>query len=150
MWGVFVMMLMVVVDITMRALMGRSLLFAEEVGGYLLVLVAYLAMAEALKQGRHIRVEFLRKWIPTRLQRKLDLILTVPALCALIVLLWRSIIMVYRSYIRGTKIPGVLLTPVYLPQIVLVIGLVALTLQCAVQLHKMIHDLRNSRKELDS
>ena len=73
MWGVFAMMLMVVVDVTMRATAGgRSLLFTEEVSGYLLVLVAYLAMAETLKQGRHIRVGFIVRRLPPRLRRGLS------------------------------------------------------------------------------
>ena len=54
MWGVFVMVVLVVIDVALRTFAGSSLLFTEEVSGYLLVLVAFLAMAEALKQGRHV------------------------------------------------------------------------------------------------
>ena len=137
MWGVFVMMVLVVVDVIMRTFAAQSLLITEEVSGYLLVLVAYLALAEALKQGRHVRVDLLISFMPDRLRARLDLILTLVGLGAMIVVTWRSVIMVYRSYVRGVEIPGILLTPVYLPQIVMVVGLLALELQLLVEIHKM-------------
>src|SRR5512143_3177488 len=59
MWGVFAMMVLVVVDVGMRALIGQSTLIADELGGYLLVLIGYLGMAEAYKLVRHSTVEIL-------------------------------------------------------------------------------------------
>lgn len=146
MWSVFVMMVLVVVDVALRTFAGSSLLFAEEVSGYLLVSIAYLAVAEALKQGRHVRVELLTRWLPPRLQARLELILTLAALGAIIVVSWRSVIMVYRSYIRGVRIPGILMTPVYLPQIFMVIGLLALGLQLTVEINKMVRARRGLPK----
>ena len=139
MWGVFAMMVLVVVDVGLRTFAGMSLLLTEEVSGYLLVLVAYLAFAEALKQGRHVRVDLLITFLPDRLRARLDLILSLLGLTAMIVVTWRSIIMVYRSYIRDVRIPGILLTPVYLPQIIMVVGVLALVLQFLVEINKMAH-----------
>ena len=147
MWGVLVMMLLVVVDVTLRTFSGRSLLITEEFSGYLLVLVAYLAFAEALKKGRHVRVDLLITFLPDRLRARLDIILSVVGLLAMIAVTWRSVIMVYRSYIRGVEIPGVLLTPVYLPQIVMVVGLLALVLQFLVEINKMVLALREQPKK---
>ena len=146
MWSVFAMMVLVVIDIALRTFAGSSLLLTEEVSGYLLVVVAFLAMAEALKQGRHVRVELLARWLPPRLQARLELILALAGLGAMIVVSWRSVIMVYRSYIRGVKIPGILLTPVYLPQIFMVIGLLALVLQFFFFFYKMVSAHREPPK----
>lgn len=142
MWGVFVMMVLVVIDVGLRTFASMSLLLTEEISGYLLVLVAYLAFAEAMKQGRHVRVDLLITFLPDRLRARLDLILSLLGLAAMIVVTWRSIIMVYRSYIRDVRIPGILLTPVYLPQIIMVVGVLALVLQFFVEIKKMVHDLR--------
>lgn len=137
MWGVFVMMVLVVVDVSLRTFAARSLLLTEEVCGYLLVLVAYLPYAEALKTGRHIRVDMVFNLLPERVRARLDLILCVVGLGAMTVVTWTSVVMVYRSYIRGVTVPGILLTPIYLPQIVMVVGLLGLLLQFLVELRKL-------------
>jgi TRAP-type C4-dicarboxylate transport system permease small subunit len=141
MWGIFAMMLLIITDIVMRAVVNRSTLIAEEVGGYLLVLVAYLAMAETLKQGRHIRVDLFVKRLPDRLRARLGIVLSFIGFVALMVVIWRAVIMVYRSYLGNVIIPGILMTPVYLPQILVIIGLAALALQCIVGLSQAIHTL---------
>ena len=72
MWGVFAMMLLVVVDVFLRAVANRSTLIAEEMGGYLLVLIAYLGMAEAYKLGRHIRVDIVSKRLTGKVRAWID------------------------------------------------------------------------------
>lgn len=147
MWGVFAMMLLVVTDVAMRALLNRSTLIAEEVGGYLLVLVAYLAMAETFKQGRHIRVDIITRSLPGRLRAWLNIVLSFIGLVAVIVVIWRVIIMVYRSYAGNAITPGIFLTPVYLPQTLVVIGLAALALQCFLELSRTLHTLWQTSRE---
>ena len=148
MWGVFAMMLLVVIDVGMRAVANRSTLIADEMGGYLLVLIAYLGMAEAYKLGRHIRVDIVTARLPGRLRAWLDLALCFVGLVALIIVVWRAVIMVYRSYAGNVIIPGIFLTPVYLPQTLVVIGLAALALQCAVDLTGSFYTLRKTSREL--
>jgi TRAP-type C4-dicarboxylate transport system permease small subunit len=146
MWGVVAMMLLVVIDVAMRALFNRSTFVAGEMGGYLLVLIAYLGMAEAYRLGRHIRVDIVTVWLPGRLQAWVDAVLCLVGFAALIIVIWRAVIMVHRSQVWNVRIPGVLLTPVYLPQTLIVVGLVALALQCAVDLVDRASDLRNTAK----
>lgn len=146
MWGVVAMMLLVVVDVTMRALFNRSTLIAGEVGGYLLVLIAYLGMAETFRLGRHIRVDIVSVWLPARLHAWLDAVFCFVGFSALIIVIWQAVIMVHRSQVWNVRIPGVLLTPVYLPQTLIVVGLVGLALQCAVDLVDRVSDLRNTAK----
>ena len=145
MWGVFAMMLLVVVDVFLRAVANRSTLIAEEMGGYLLVLIAYLGMAETLRQGRHIHVDIITKKLPVKVRAWLDAGLSLIALVALIVVIWRAVIMVYGSYAGNVIIPGIFLTPVYLPQILVVVGLAVLALQYILGLCSEASTLRQKR-----
>jgi TRAP-type transport system small permease protein len=147
MWGVFALMLLVVIDVGMRALFNRSTLIADEMGGYLLALIAYLGMAEAYRLGRHIRVDIVTARLPGRLRAWLDVVLCCVGLVALILVIWRAIIMVHRSQVGNVIIPGIILTPVYLPQTLVVIGLIALALQCAVDVVDRVSSLRRTSKE---
>lgn len=136
--GVLAMMAIVVVDVALRTFAATSLLLAEEVCGYLLVLVATLAYAEALKRDRHVRVDLLFQMASPRLQARLDLAHYLVSLAAICVVLYAAVVMTYRSYERGVMVPGVLLTPIYIPQIVMVVGLAALVLQLLVEIRKLL------------
>lgn len=131
------MMVLVVVDVALRTFAGTSTLLADEVGGYLLVLVAYFAYAEALKKDSHVRVDMIFKMLSERVRTRLDLVFCMVSLVAIFVVTWASVIMVYRAYVRGVTVPGILLTPVYLPQTAVVVGLVALLLQFLVEIRKL-------------
>jgi TRAP-type transport system small permease protein len=144
--GVVVMMLLIVIDVAMRAMLNRSTLIADEVGGYLLVLIAYLGMAEAYRLGRHIRVDIVTVRIPERLRAWLDAVFCLLGFAALCIVIWRSVIMVHRSQVGNVIIPGVLLTPVYIPQTLILVGLAALALQCIVDLFGCASALRRSFK----
>lgn len=139
MWGTFAMMLLIIVDITLRGIFNTSMLIAEEVSAYLFVFVVYFGLAETLKKGRHVKVELITGRIPHKVRRCLNPILAVLALGTLGIVLWRTIIMVCRSYSWGTRIPGPLDTPVYVPQSILVIGILLLILQYIVQIIKEIN-----------
>jgi TRAP-type C4-dicarboxylate transport system permease small subunit len=91
-------------------------------------------------------VDLVVSFMPPRVRARLDLTLSLIGLGAMIVVGWRGIIMVCRSYARGVRIPGILLTPVYLPQIVMVVGLLALVLQFIVEINKMAHTPQGSPK----
>ena len=137
--GVFLMMALVVVDVALRTFFSSSLLLADEVCGYLLVLVAYLAYAEALKRDAHVRVDMVFNLLSERVRARIDVVFCVISVMAVLVVAWASVVMVYRAYTRGVTVPGILLTPVWIPQLAIVIGLVALVLQFLVELRKLAH-----------
>lgn len=137
--GVGLMMVLIVVDVALRTFASTSTMIADEVSGYLLVLVAYFAYAEALKKDGHVRVDMLFNVLPERVRARLDLVFCALSVMAIAVVAWASVVMVYRAYVRGVTVPGVLLTPAYLPQIAMVVGLAALLLQLLVEIRKLAH-----------
>jgi TRAP-type C4-dicarboxylate transport system permease small subunit len=134
--GILLMMVLVVVDVALRTLFSSSLLLVDEVGGYLLVLAAYLAYAETLKRNSHVRVDTVFNLFSARLKRPLDLVFLALSVLAVAAVAWASVVMVYRAYVRGVTVPGVLLTPVWIPQVAMVVGLCALVLQLLVEIRK--------------
>ena len=137
MWAVFLMMMLEVTDVLLRTFASSSLLVTDELCGYLLVVVAFLTYAEALKRDGHVRVDMVFNTLSKRVRTRLELIFCVVSLIATFVVTWASVVMVYRAYVRGVTIPGILLTPVYLPQMAVVIGLMALLLQLLVEIRKL-------------
>jgi TRAP-type C4-dicarboxylate transport system permease small subunit len=135
--GVFTMMVLIVVDVVLRTFFRSSLLFVDEVCGYLLVAVAFFAYAEALKRDVHVRVDMLFQMLPRRLQARFDLVFAAVSVAAVGTVGWASVVMVSRAYERNVIVPGVLLTPVWIPQIAVIIGLAALLLQFLVEVRKL-------------
>lgn len=137
MGGIFLMMVIVVVDVMLRTFFGSSLLLAEEVCGYLLVAVALFAYAEALKRDSHVRVDMIFCRLAARARSRLDLAFCLLSVGAIAVVTWATVVMVYRAYARGVIVPGILLTPVWIPQAAMVIGLGAVILQLLIEIRKL-------------
>ncbi len=135
--GILTMMVLVVVDVVLRSFFSSSLLFVDEVCGYLLVMAAFFAYAEALKRDAHVRVDMVFNLLPPRLRARFDLVFAAASIVAIGVVTWASVVMVSRAYERNVTVPGVLLTPVWIPQMAMVIGLAALLLQFLVQMRKL-------------
>lgn len=65
------MVILVLTNVVCRYLLGFSLVWAEEVSQYLMVWVTFLGAGLALRQGRHVAVEFLQDHMAPASKRKL-------------------------------------------------------------------------------
>jgi TRAP-type C4-dicarboxylate transport system permease small subunit len=65
---------LILFEIALRQLFGRSTLIAEEYSGYFMAGIVYLAAAYTLHKGEHIRVGLLRERLDPVWQRRLDLL----------------------------------------------------------------------------
>ncbi len=129
-WGLFFMMALVTVDVILRYLFKRPTGVADEISGYLLILIVFLGAAHTLKAGRHVSVDMAVKRLPPRIRYWLDLVTSILGILAVAMILWRAVIIVYTSYSRGQLWPSALQTPMYIPQLLLPVGLFVLMLQC--------------------
>jgi len=143
MWGTLAMMILISWDVIARYVFDSPLLFSDEVSGYLLVYICFFGAAGTMKQKRHINVDIFVNRMKTQNRKRLELVTSFIALGFLLVFLWHSYVMVYRSYVRGVRMPSVLLTPIWIPQSLLLIGTFFLVLQFIVEIKKSIKDLRS-------
>lgn len=130
---VVVMALLICTEVICRSLLGFSLMFTDEVAGYLLVGLVFLGMPVALANGALFRVELVLARLPARARSWLELVFDVASLAVTLVLLrelWRFVL---DSWSRGVRAPTVLATPLYIPQSLMVLG--TATLVCVLLLH---------------
>lgn len=123
------MSLLVVTEVILRNTVGRSTLIASEYSGYALAAMTYLSLAFTFREGAHIRITFLRDRLPRRARRVLEVLLVAAASYIVWVALRAVWAMVSTSFERGTIAYTVARTPLYLPQGVILVGLVLLFLQ---------------------
>ena len=127
--------LLMTAEVVCRDLFNFSLLITDEVGGYFLVALAFLGMGAALHDGALFRVTAVLKALPERARAVLQLFFDILSLAFAILLSWEMWRLVSDSYARHVEASSVLATPLYIPQIVMVVGAVTMALvlvaQCA-------------------
>lgn len=116
------MALLIASEVVSREVFDYSLQVTHELAGYLLVAVAFLSIGVSLHERALFRVEFLFARLPKRGQAVLQLVFDLLALGFGSLLLYQLIQFVASSYSRGFKEATILATPLYLPQIVMPVG----------------------------
>ncbi len=132
MLGIIMMMLLMVVEVVGRKFFNYSTLVADELIGYLLVLVLYMGLAYTRAEGGHIQIGV----VTDRLSRRgRDWLVFVQCLLGLgftVLITYNSLQLVLQSYRIGAVSTTLLLTPLYLPQAIVFVGLSLFLLQLMV------------------
>ncbi|MDX1443289.1 MAG: TRAP transporter small permease [Gammaproteobacteria bacterium] len=120
--GVIGMTLVSVSNVFMRNVLGESLTFADELNQALIILVTFLGVGYAARQGRHIRMTALFDQLP-RLPRKIMMIVIAACTAALLFLLsWYSLDYALHTRSVGSVTPS-LQIPLWIIYAVAPIGL---------------------------
>jgi TRAP-type C4-dicarboxylate transport system permease small subunit len=133
-WLVPLMMLLVVVDVFMRYVMRQPLMVADEFSAYMLVALSFLGFAYTWRQGGHVRVEVVVKYLPFRvnaLVRLMGLILTFLFMLEMDRAAWKMIVYAVEMKMRSSTW---LMFPLFWPQLTIFVGFVLLTLMLAVDI----------------
>jgi len=128
------MTLLVLTEVILRTFFDLSTLVASEYSGYALSAMIYLGLAFSFKEGAHIRITFLNERIHGVPKFFIEIFchLLVAVLCALSsVYMWDMFML---SKARNMTAYTVAETPLYIPQLIVFIGLCLLTLQIIARL----------------
>jgi len=111
------------IDVVLRKAVSRSIGGADELAGYALAIGTAWALAAALIERAHIRVDSLYGLFPVLVRSILDL-----AGLALFVLFfalvgWHGLSVVEQSWVSGSRSQSALETPIVLPQAVWIVGI---------------------------
>lgn len=139
---VLFMMFSIGYDVVMRHIFNAATIWADEVSGYLLVGIAFLGAAYTLTVEGHIRIETLMERLPTKKRQRLEFVTDVLSVAFLVVFTWQMYRLVKDSYVNVSLAPTLVRTPLYLPQLLLAIGLTWLCLQLLAHIVQRTIDLR--------
>jgi TRAP-type C4-dicarboxylate transport system permease small subunit len=142
MWGVLGMMILISWAVFARYLFNSPLLFADEMSAYFLVFICFMGAAGTLREKRHITVDIAIDRVKPRVKLWLRLVMSIISLGFLIIFFWHSFVMVRLSFIRDVRVPSDMLTPVWIPQSILVAGSFLLILQLLVEIWKQVKKIK--------
>ncbi len=125
----------ILLEIVMR-LFGTSTFVLDEFIGYAVATMTFLGLGYALERGSLVRVNVLLDRIPERWHWLPDLVSTLLALAAFSWLAWYWGQNVWRSYQRGTLSETLAETPLWIPEGMVLVGMLLL---CLTLLSRALH-----------
>lgn len=126
--SLLVMVVLVGLDIATRTLFNYSFEVADEIGGYMLVALAFFSLAVTQVNDGFHRVEFLQDMLSGRWRVISRIVFDIATLVFIGILLWVFSNFMMNSWSFGTTSPTTLMTPLWLPQLPMVMGLAAFAL----------------------
>lgn len=123
--------LLIVVEIVARTVFNASTLISDEYSAYFFVAVVMSGLAFSMKEGAHIRISIVRSRLSQQGQRILDLVVLLIALILSCFALYHAILMTYDVWDLGMTADSISETPIFIPQLVIPVGLLLFILQLA-------------------
>ena len=130
---VFLMTLLVTVDILGRSIIGRTTLVADEMSRYLLLAIVYLGLALTQRAGKHIEVNIFSRWLSERYRERLGQVTLIAGFLFIGWLTWMTWGPVQWNYIQHAKSLTLIRTPLWIPHLLVPLGLALFTLQLLVE-----------------
>lgn len=119
---IMVLIAFLTINVIMRYFLRRPFAFTEEITGYLLTFIVFIGLAYTMMVGAHVITNILVRHLPDRAQETLVVIRnSVGVIFALLLTIsaWELMI---KNYVRKTLVFGALETPVWMPNIIFVVG----------------------------
>jgi TRAP-type C4-dicarboxylate transport system permease small subunit len=117
----------VILEIVTRNLFGFSFEMSEEIGGYIIVGITFLSLPVCQVYRSYHHVQFIQSRLSPKLQALSHLLFDLLSLLFCAVLLWQLIRFVATTYRSEDVAPTLLATPLWIPQALMPIGMLAAT-----------------------
>ena len=133
-----VMMISIGYDVVARHVFNSPTIWADELSGYLLVAITFLGAAYTLTMDGHVRVDTLIDRMSRKKRKGVVFITDLISVVFLVLYSWQTYKLVIDAYVSVKISPTLLRTPIFIPQVVLPIGLTLLGLKLfahLVQIH---------------
>lgn len=136
---VAVSVLLIVAETGNRIFFFANVSFAEEFTGYSLLFVCMMAAASAVKKGDFIRLYILTKRLSPRLQHISLAVSFGIGSVVLCIYLYEALVLIQESLLYSAISNTVFKTPLWIPQIFIVIGGTCMLLQIVAEMSRNIY-----------
>jgi len=124
--ALLVMLVLIAVDIATRYFFNFSFEISDEIGGYMLVAIAFLSLSACQINRSFHEVEFVQARLSPRARSISRLIFGLLSLAASALLAWQFVRLEISSWRFGDVAPSYLATPQWLPRLPMALGMIAL------------------------
>lgn len=132
-------------EVIARWVFGAPTIWAQEIAVYLLIACAFFGFAPTMQAGEHIQIDLLAKRLRERARLIVELIVCLCIAAYAGIAAWGGYEMVAQSFRYGRKSLTLLAVPVWIPQLVLPIGMVMLAIVVLAKAWQLTAQLRRDR-----
>jgi len=118
-------------ELVTRNVFGFSFYMSDEYGGYLLVALTFLSLPQCILHASFHRVTFVLHRLPRRIREAVLVAFNVVALGFALVILWQATVLTINSKSLNATAPTLLMTPLWIPQLLMPIGMAATSVTLA-------------------
>lgn len=126
--AIVVMGAIVIVEIVSRNLFGFSFEMSEELGGYIIVGISFLSLPVCQVYRSYHHVQFVQARLSPRLRALSHVLFDLLSLLFCVVLVWQLTRFVMSTHRAEDVAPTLLATPLWIPQAIMPIGMLAATI----------------------
>lgn len=126
--GIAAIALIVILELITRNVFGFSFEASEELGGYIIVGISFLSLPVCQVYRAYHHVQFVQNRLSPRMRALSHFVFDILSLVFSIVLIWQLGRFVMNSYKSGDQSPTLLATPLWIPQAIMPIGMIAVTI----------------------
>src|SRR3990170_4507580 len=119
---------------------GYSLLFASEYSEYLMAASVFLALPAVTLARQHLAADFLVQMCGPRTKSLLLLLSDIVLFVYALALFGIAVRVVWVSYTQGLRSQGLMMSPLFVPQTAMLIGLLLLVLAAGLQAALAVRD----------
>jgi len=137
--GIVVMAAIVILEIITRNLFNLSFMISDELGGYIIVGITFLSLPVCQVNRAYHHVLFVQSRLGPRTRAVSHLIFQLLSLGFSLLLVWQLTRLTLQSYRSGDVAPTVLATPLWIPQALMPLGCVALSITLLRAIRMSLH-----------
>ncbi len=141
--GIVALAVIVLTEIITRNLFNFSFQISDEVGGYIVVGLTFLALPICQARQTYHHVMFIQARLPRRVRELLNLGFDLLSLAFCAMLVWELAWQTVQTWQTGDIAPTELATPLWIPQAVMPVGCAVLAV---VLLRNILHRVRRLRR----
>ncbi len=120
---------LIIVEVVCRTFFNFSTFIADEYSGYLMVAAVMAGLGFTLETDSHIKISILTSKLSPEPRRYMELMATLVAISIILFAFYHAVLMAYDTYSYDMLADSISETPLYIPQIMIPVGLLALLLQ---------------------
>lgn len=147
-YAALAMVMIIIIGVTFRYVLKLPLRFDAEYTGYLLVMIAFVGAAYALKVGAHVRVDIVVRNLPRKLHAWIQVVTDVISLGCMVLLLWYMWGMAFANVLKGVRSITPMETPLGIVQMLLPLGALLFSLQMLVEIAKSLRAALSQQPEM--
>ena len=140
----FFMMALGTVDVVSRYLFNKPILGSLETFEILLPAIVLLGLGYTQENKAHVRMEIFVSHLSSRTQTVLNVLTNGCALFVSVLILWRGLVLAIRYWHMGRTIPTIEV-PMFLPQLLVPLAALILSLVLIVQIIQYVTELRGGK-----